>query len=137
MIRVLTTHFAAFFCICLLAFAGTESHLSGSWSTPEKPGGSFTLFLTQTGDAVTGYHTAIAHHGNRIDATLAEDGTPSIKGTFSNGVAHVTFKSGYSDVTGEAEIVLQDDKLAWTILRKSSGSCYIPDKAFLQRDDSK
>jgi len=137
MSRDSTTIFAAFFCICSLAVAGIEPSLSGSWSTPEKPGGSFTLFLTQTGDAVTGYHTAIAHRGNRIDAILAEDGNPSITGTFTNGVARVNFKSGYSDVTGQAEIVLKDGMVTWTILHKSSGGCYIPEHAVLHRDKSK
>jgi len=118
-----------------IAVGAEKSGFTGSWSAQESPDFSFSLILTQVGDKITGYHIAIAHHGNRIDAVLPKEGDPSIIGTISKGIAHVRFKSGYSDATGEAQIVFKKDLLEWSIIQKSPGDCYIPQTSTLYREN--
>ena len=105
---------------------------TGSWDFNAGNASSFSLELTQTGNRVQGYHTAIAHRGNRIDAVLPKEGKPSITGDVVAGVAHIHFRSGYSDATGDATLTLKGNKVEWTITR-SSGAHYLPASCILRR----
>jgi hypothetical protein len=91
--------------LCCGALAGDGVNFAGSWDAPVNDVSAFSLDLTQTGNRITGYHTAIAHRGKRIDSVLPDEGRPSITGTITGGVAHVRFQSGY-DESGRGEAVL-------------------------------
>jgi hypothetical protein len=112
--------------------AASKKPFTGVWDFNAGSAASFTLELTQTGNHIEGYHTAIAHRGNRIDAILPKEGEPSITGDVVSGVAHVHFRSGYSDATGEATLTLNGNKLEWEIIR-SSGAHYLPKSCILRR----
>ena len=105
--------------------ATDKGAFAGSWDFSAGNAAAFSLELTQTGNRVQGYHTAIARHGNRIDAVLPKEGKPSVTGDVVAGVAHIHFRSGYSDATGDATLTLKGNKLEWTITR-SSGAHYLP-----------
>ncbi len=114
------------------ASATEKRGFAGSWFFSAGNAASFSLKLTQTGDRIQGYHTAIAHRGNRIDAVIPGEGKPSITGDIVGGDAHIRFHSGYSDATGEATLTLKDNKLEWKIT-KSSGAHYLPSSSILHR----
>ena len=115
------------------SLAGEGASFTGSWDSPNGNVSDFSLDLVQTGNRIQGYHTAIAHRGKRIDAVLPSDGTPSITGTVSGGVAHVHFQSGYDESSsGEAVLTLRGNKLEWKIT-KSSGIHYFPMSCVLRR----
>jgi|ERR1700736_905869 hypothetical protein len=110
----------------------SKKPFAGVWDFNAGNASSFTLELTQAGNHIEGYHTAIAHRGNRIDAILPKEGKPSITGDVVAGVAHIHFRSGYSDATGEATLTLKGNKLEWEITR-SSGAHYLPTSCILRR----
>jgi len=120
----------------LLAFMNATAHgapgFTGSWDSKENGDFAFSLDLTQKGNRLEGYHSAVALHGRRLDAVLPSDGPPSIVGIISGGVAKVRFQSGYSDATGEATITLHGNKLEWKITG-SSGVHYLPESCVLYR----
>jgi hypothetical protein len=118
----------------LRSSAGDGVNFAGSWSDPPHDSGGFSLDLTQAGNRIQGYHTAIALHGRRIDATLHEDGRPSITGTVVDGVAHLHFQSGYDERgRGDALLTFRGDKLEWKIT-KTTGYHYLPSSCLLSRD---
>jgi uncharacterized protein YecT (DUF1311 family) len=119
--------------LCCGALADDGVNFAGSWDAPVNDVSAFSLDLTQTGNRITGYHTAIAQRGKRIDSVLPDEGRPSITGTITGGVAHVRFQSGYDESgRGEAVLTLRGNKLEWKII-KSSGIHYLPTKSILQR----
>ena len=83
--------------LCCGALAGDGVNFAGSWDAPVNDVSAFSLDLTQTGNRITGYHTAIAHRGKRIDSVLPDEGRTSITGTITGGIAHVRFQSGYDE----------------------------------------
>jgi hypothetical protein len=108
-------------------------NFAGSWDAPSSDVSAFSLDLTQTGNRIRGYHTAIAHRGKRIDAVLPSEGPPSITGIVTGGVAHIKFRSGYNDTgSGEALLTFRGNKLEWKIT-KSSGAHYFPESSVLFR----
>jgi hypothetical protein len=126
---------AILFCLTLLlanSSGANKKPFAGVWDFNAGKASSFTLELTQVGNHIEGYHTAIAHRGNRIDAILPKEGKPSITGYLVADVAHIHFRSGYSDATGEATLTLKGNKLEWTITR-SSGAHYLPASCILRR----
>ena len=127
---LLTILFALTLLIAQSSGAGKKP-FAGVWDFNAGNASSFTLELTQTGNHIEGYHTAIAHRGNRIDAILPKEGKPSITGDVIAGVAHISFRSGYSDATGEATLTLNGNKLEWKITR-SSGAHYLPTTCILR-----
>ena len=114
------------------ASATEKRGFAGSWSFSAGNAVSFSLKLTRTGDRIEGFHTAVAHRGNRIDAVLPGEDEPSITGDIVAGVAHIRFHSGYSDATGEATLTLKANKLEWKITQ-SSGAHYLPSSCILHR----
>jgi len=110
--------------------ADAKTPFTGAWAAKTTEHSAFSLQLTQKGDQLEGYHSAVAQKGNRIDSALPGEDRPSIKGTIVNGVALVQFRSGYSEATGNATLTLKDGKLEWKIT-KSSGVHYLPDTAVL------
>jgi hypothetical protein len=118
--------------IVMDAAANEKGGFTGSWVSKADDAIVFSLDLTQAGSRIKGYHIAVAHHGNRIDAVMPDDGRPSITGAVSRGVAHLRFRSGYSEATGEATITLHGNKLEWKIT-KSSGIHYLPTSSILYR----
>jgi hypothetical protein len=114
------------------ALASGTKDFTGSWEASSGGAGSFALTLTQTGSSVQGYHSAVAHRGNRIDAVLPDAAKPSITGSVVADIATVTFRSGYSSATGEATLTRSGDKLVWKIT-KSSGTHYLPSVSILHR----
>ncbi len=119
--------------LCCGALAAAGVNFAGSWDAPVNDVSAFSLDLTQTGNRITGYHTAIAHRGKRVDSVLPDEGRPSITGTITGGVAHVRFQSGYDESgRGEAVLTLRDNKLEWKIT-KSSGIHYFPMSCVLSR----
>jgi hypothetical protein len=132
----MTRNLLIFLLVCLVAFMNATAHgapsFTGSWASKANGDFEFSLDLTQKGNRLEGYHTAVALHGRRIDAVLPSDGPPSVAGIISGGVAEVHFQSGYSDATGEATISLHGNKLEWKII-KSSGAHYLPESCVLYR----
>jgi len=112
--------------LCCGALAGDGVNFAGSWDAPVNDVSAFSLDLTQTGNRITGYHTAIAHRGKRIDSVLPDAGRPSITGTITGGVAHVRFQSGYDESgRGEAALTLRDHEVFWYSLL-SNVICLVP-----------
>ena len=118
------------------AATNEKAGFTGSWGSKADDAVAFSLDLTQAGNHIEGYHSAVAQHGNRIDAVTPDDGQPSITGDVSEGVAHLRFRSGYSDATdaatGEATITISGNTLEWKIT-KSSGVHYLPTSSTLYR----
>jgi len=115
------------------SLAGGSGSFTGLWDASNGDVSDFSLDLVQTGNRIEGYHNSIADRGKRIDAVERSEGTPSITGTVSGGVAHVRFQSGYDESgSGEAVLTLRGNKLEWKIT-KSSGIHYLPMKSVLQR----
>ena len=117
-------------CSLICACATDNSKFTGRWGTKDKKDGDFTIDLVQTDNQIQGYHSAVALHGNRIDAVLPEEGKPSIAGTVIDNIASVQFRSGYSSATGDATITHQNNKLVWTINSSTPGH-YFPGSAVL------
>ncbi len=107
---------------------------TGSWEASESATSSFSLDLTQHGHHLSGYHSAVARGGKRVDAVEPAEGAPSITGTVSGGVAHVHFQSGYAPEShGEALLTLRrDGTLTWKVTQ-SVGAFYLPATATLHR----
>jgi hypothetical protein len=113
--------------------ADESASFTGSWDGPNDAASAFSLDLTQTGNRIAGYHSAIALRGHRIDAVLPKEGPPSISGTVIGGVARVRFQSAYDESgKGEATLTLRKGKLEWKIT-KSSGIHYFPTSCILHR----
>lgn len=111
-------------------------NFAGSWIFQTENGG-FGVDLGQTGDKVEGFHNSVVNGGRRVDTVLKEDGSPpSITGTIVNGVATVTFKSGYGDGTGTAVMRIVKGELDWTI-QESTGQHYLPDECMMTREKPK
>jgi hypothetical protein len=134
--RYLLMLLAAISCALPCARADAAPKFTGSWETGQAKDRSFSLDLAQTGNRISGYHTAIALKGRRIDAVLPEDGEPSIKGSVNGIQARVQFRSGYSDATGTATITLQGKMLVWRIISSTPGH-FLPDRATLYRQKTK
>jgi hypothetical protein len=96
------------------SLAGGSGSFTGLWDASNGDVSDFSLDLVQTGNRIEGYHTSIADHSKRIDAVERSEGTPSITGTVSGGVAHVRFQSGY-DV-----LVLVYLQQPWAVFRESA-----------------
>ena len=116
------------------ASAGSPLSFAGSWGSPESATCDFSLDLTQHGEHLSGYHSAIAQHGNRVDAVLPDEGSPSITGTIVGRAAHIHFRSGYDESAyGEALLTLQPNgTLRWKVT-KSVGAFYLPTTATLRK----
>jgi hypothetical protein len=134
------TRFSFLLAAMVLAFAAPAPaapppDFTGAWNGPNSDDYTFGFDLKQVGDQVTGYHNAVARHGNRVDAVLPEDGPPSITGTVSGKVAQVHFRSGYKeDAGGDAVMTLQrDGSLSWKITN-STGGHWLPESMVLQRE---
>lgn len=112
--------------------AAGKGAFAGLWGFEAGDVTAFSLDLTQNGSRVQGYHTAVAHHGKRVDAVLPNEGKPSITGDVIAGVAHVHFRSGYSNATGDATLTPKGKKLEWTIIR-ATGAHYLPASCILSR----
>ena len=127
---------SAFFVLGCLSSAVAAEPLpfTGSWSAPDSATSAFSLDLTQRGQHLSGYHSAVARDGKRVDAVLPAEGSPSITGTVSGRVAHVHFQSGYDPGShGEALLTLRrDGTLAWKVT-SSVGAFYLPAAATLHR----
>ena len=130
--RSVLTNLLAFAFLITTLFGASNKPFAGVWDFNAGKASSFTLELTQVGNHIEGYHTAIAHRGNRIDAVRPKEGKPSITGDVVAGVAHVRFFSGYGDGAGEATLTLNGNKLEWRITR-SSGAHYLPTSCILRR----
>ena len=129
------------FLSAFLVFGGVVSAVAadpllftGSWSAPESATSTFSLDLTQHDHRLSGYHSAVARGGKRVDAVLPSEGSPSITGTVSGRVAHVHFQSGYDPEShGEALLTLRrDGTLTWKVT-SSVGAFYLPAAATLHR----
>ena len=118
----------------LSAVAANPLPFTGSWSAPDSTTSAFSLDLTQHGQRLTGYHSAVARSGKRVDAVLSSEGGPSITGTVSGRVAHVHFQSGYDPEShGEALLTLRrDGTLTWKVT-SSVGAFYLPAATTLHR----
>ncbi len=100
--------------------------LDGHW---EDAVTGFSLDLTQEWKNISGGHTMVAQNGAKIDSL--ED---SIQGKINGKVADVTFKSSFSNSTGEAEITSVDaNTITWKILTPPDGEYYLPAEATLTR----
>ena len=114
------------------ALAGEKIDFTGAWDSKETENSSFYLELVQKGSHIAGYHICIVLHSHRTDAVLPTEGEPSIQGNVSGNMAHVKFRSGYSDATGEATILIQGDTIFWKITKSSPGH-YFPKNEVLYR----
>ena len=127
---------SAFFVLACVtnAVAGDPLSFTGSWDAPDSATSTFSLDLTQHGQHLSGYHSAVARGGKRVDAVLPAEGSPSITGTVSGRVAHVHFQSGYDPEShGEALLTLRrDGTLTWKVT-SSVGAFYLPAAATLHR----
>ena len=123
-----------FFVLCCVAsvVAAEPLPFTGSWDASESAASSFSLDLAQHGRHLSGYHSAVARDGKRVDAVLPTESSPSITGTVSGKVAHVRFQSGYDpDGHGEALLTLRrDGTLAWRVTRSVGAFC-LPEVAIL------
>lgn len=128
-----------FLCSAICAHANDSVNFTGTWDDTNAKNISFTLFLTQKGKYIEGYHEAIVLYtrAQHIDSILPKDGKPSITGKISGSKASVKFQSGYSDATGTATIQLKGNKLVWTLISTSSPVHYFPKYAVLSRKNEK
>ena len=108
-----------------------ERTFTGLWADEGNDVRAFSLDLKQNGNQITGYHSAVAQRGNRIDATLPSEESPSIAGFIENGVALVWFKSGYgSEGGGRAILSLAGNQISWRIVESYGVHC-LPDASTL------
>src|SRR2546427_11459221 len=107
--------------LCCGALAADGVNFAGSWDAPVNDVSAFSLDLTQTGNRITGYHTAIAHRGKRIDSVLPDEGRRSITGTITGGGISVRFQSGDAESAhGRRWRDLRDHKLQREITKRPS-----------------
>jgi len=110
-------------------WAGEKVDFSESWDSKGTENSSFSLELVQKGNHIEGYHICVALHSHRTDAVLPTEGEPSIQENVRGNMAHVKFRSGYSDASGEATISIQEDTIFWKITKSSLGH-YSPKTKF-------
>ena len=117
-----------------VSLAARAEDFTGSWVYLSADGKASLAFdLTQKGEKLTGYHNCTVRGGNRVDAVLPGD-PPSIVGTVSGRKAQVTFRSGYGDGKGTAEMTLgKDHTLSWKIL-EFQGNHYLMESAVLKKE---
>ena len=128
-----------FLCSSLFGQAAESEIFTGTWDDTKAKAVSFTLFLKQEGDQVTGYHTAIILYtrANHVDAILPQDGEPSITGSIIGKKANVKFRSGYGDAKGTAKIEIKDNHIVWTLISASGPDHLFPKHAVLYKQDEK
>ena len=108
-----------------------ERTFTGLWADEGNDVRAFSLDLKQNGNQITGYHSAVALRGSRIDAILPSEESPSIAGFIENGVALVWFKSGYGGGGGGRAILsLAGNQISWRIVG-SYGVHYFPSASTL------
>ncbi|GEM_PF-719735 len=116
-----------------------NNDFSGEWfASDDSKGFSFNLELQQVGNKLTGKYTAIAMHGNRIDAD--PDAGSNIHGIINGNKADVVFSSFYGagmgsrgSEVGKAVIIYDGEYLEWKIVEPpENGYYFCPDSVELR-----
>jgi len=114
------------------AAPAADGSFSGEWHW-SKGQEELTLYLVQSSNQLTGWHTAIGQGGQKVDEVPRSD-PPSITGLIDGKTATLDFRSGYPDGNGKGKVKLTLTRgyLSWQLL-ESSGEHYLPKNAKLRR----
>jgi len=136
--------------VCMLALVimlanvsvGLAKSTESVWyASNERAGSDFEIHIWLEDHKLWGSHDASARRGARIDSSRGEI---SIKGTLDNHSSKgksnwtdyiVRWKSGYSDASGWAYLIFQEDgTVYWNIYEvEQPGEYYLPEEAILYR----
>jgi hypothetical protein len=124
---------AVLFTIVLMLFGKTafSQNFSGKYTWEDGDNSSFTLTLKQSGNNITGSHSAASMLGR-------ESYTKSITGTVSKGIAYLTCDNGACVIKATLK-PLTNGQAEWKVNKKSGGQAetdsysYVPNKAVMKK----
>lgn len=115
------------------SFIKSGVDFSGNWEV-ETEKSTFTLYLKQVNNKITGNHCSVMQKGDRIDCVL-DKADVSIFGKIENqSYVILRFESQYSGTSGTVKITKLDaNTIDWQIKSRPKGEYYIPDHIVLKK----
>ena len=121
--------------LSFLSFSFIKSGVdfSGNWEV-ETEKSTFTLYLKQVNNKITGNHCSIMRKGDKIDCVLDKTDV-SIFGKIENQTYFIVrFESQFCSKSGIAKITkLNSNTIDWQIISRPKGEYYIPDHIVLKK----
>lgn len=130
--KILFTFFALIFLSFTFIRSGTD--FTGTWEV-ETENLTFTLYLKQINNKITGNHCSIMKKGDKIDCVL-DVSDQSIFGNIENqSYVIVRFESQFCSKSGTAKITrLDTNTIDWQIISRPNGEYHIPDHIVLKKE---
>ncbi|MCE2972358.1 MAG: hypothetical protein LW852_02825 [Sediminibacterium sp.] len=121
--------------LSFLSFSFIKSGVdfSGDWEV-ETEKSTFTLYLKQVNNKITGNHCSVMQKGGRIDCVLDKTDVSIFGNVEHQSYVIVRFESQYCKKFGTAKITKLDaNTIDWQIISRPKGEYYIPDHIVLKK----